>query len=101
MSRKRQRITHEDGSSQQRLGLGPRSLDTLPWNEVDLPERLDDAEGFFGLEEVSDVEVLRHSQIGKIEYRVGKAFRDIVNCQEADLLSYPLRELQNNYLSSF
>ncbi len=46
------------------------ALDTLPWNEVVFPERFDDAEGFFGLEEISDVEIVRDKKLGKVEYRV-------------------------------
>ncbi len=46
------------------------SLDALNWKEAVLPDRLDDAEGFLGLEEVDDVEVIRKSDSGKIEYRV-------------------------------
>ncbi|RPB24407.1 DEAD-domain-containing protein [Terfezia boudieri ATCC MYA-4762] len=34
-------------------------LDDLAWKEVSMPDRLDDVEGFFGLEEVVDVEVIR------------------------------------------
>ncbi|KAF8448586.1 P-loop containing nucleoside triphosphate hydrolase protein [Terfezia claveryi] len=34
-------------------------LDDLAWKEVSMPDRLDDVEGFFGLEEVDDVEVVR------------------------------------------
>lgn len=34
-------------------------LDELAWREVAMPDRLDDVEGFFGLEEVEDVEVVR------------------------------------------
>lgn len=45
-------------------------LDTLPWNEVAFPERFEDAEGFFGLEEISDVEVVRDSKIGKVGLKV-------------------------------
>ena len=45
-------------------------LDALPWNEVTFPERFEDAEGFFGLEEISDVEVFRDQSFGKVEYRV-------------------------------
>lgn len=37
----------------------PVALDALPWGEVEMPEMFDDAEGFFGLEEVDDVEVVR------------------------------------------
>lgn len=32
----------------------------LPWKTVDIPEMFDDAEGFFGLEEVTGVEVVRN-----------------------------------------
>lgn len=33
---------------------------SLPWKSVDIPEMFDDAEGFFGLEEVTGVEVVRN-----------------------------------------
>ncbi len=48
------------------------SVHALPWNEVTLPDKLDDAEGFFGLEEISDVEIVRESKAGKVEYKVRK-----------------------------
>ena len=70
--RKRKRITPELGVPQGRAGLGPKTLDALPWNEVALPDRMEDAEGFFGLEEVSDVEVVRDPKIKKVQYVVGK-----------------------------
>ena len=47
--------------------------DSLPWNDVPLPDRLDDAEGFFGLEEVDDVEVVKDSISGRVGFRVGRA----------------------------
>ena len=72
-SRKRQRITQEHGPPQGKAGLGSKGLDALPWNEVALPDRLDDAEGFLGLEEASGVEIVRDLSVGKVEYRVGKA----------------------------
>jgi ATP-dependent RNA helicase DDX24/MAK5 len=37
----------------------PVALDALPWNEVEMPDMFEDAEGFYGLEEVDDVEVVR------------------------------------------
>ncbi len=37
----------------------PVALDALPWNEVEMPDMFEDAEGFYGLEEVEDVEVVR------------------------------------------
>lgn len=48
------------------------AVNTLPWTEAALPDRLDDAEGFFGLEEISDVEVIRDEKHGRVEYRVGE-----------------------------
>jgi ATP-dependent RNA helicase DDX24/MAK5 len=71
--RKRQRA----GSIERLPGKlkGPKettTLDALPWNEVSLPGRFDDAEGFFGLEEISDVEVVKGTKTGKLEYRVSE-----------------------------
>jgi len=37
----------------------PVAADALPWNEIEMPDMFDDAEGFFGLEEVEGVEVIR------------------------------------------
>lgn len=39
--------------------------DILPWSEVRIPERLDDAEGFLGLEEVDGVDVVREGNFLK------------------------------------
>lgn len=37
----------------------PVAVDKLRWKTVDVPEMFDDAEGFYGLEEVEGVEVVR------------------------------------------
>lgn len=52
------------------------SLETLPWTQVPIPDRFEDAEGFFGLEEIEDVEIVRNEKLGKLEYRVGKGSCD-------------------------
>lgn len=39
----------------------PISASSLRWREATLPDMFNDAEGFFGLEEVDDVEVIRNS----------------------------------------
>ncbi|PQE19532.1 hypothetical protein CJF32_00007509 [Rutstroemia sp. NJR-2017a WRK4] len=39
------------------------AVNSLPWNEVQMPEMFDDAEGFYGLEEVDDVEVVREGDV--------------------------------------
>ena len=40
-------------------------LDELAWKEVSMPDRLDDFEGFFGLEEVGNVDVVRDGTVVK------------------------------------
>lgn len=42
--------------------------DALRWKEVTLPDRLDDAEGFYGLEEIDDVELVKDKD-GQITFR--------------------------------
>ena len=46
------------------------SIDQLTWNEVTLPDRFDDAEGFFGLQEIEDVEVVKDVGSGSVLYKV-------------------------------
>lgn len=45
------------------------AADSLPWASTTLPDRLDDAEGFFGLEEVSDVEVVKDEDAGRVSFK--------------------------------
>ena len=44
--------------------------DELQWKEVALPDHLEDAEGFFGLEELDDVEVVRNEGDHRVQFRV-------------------------------
>lgn len=44
--------------------------DRLNWKTVPLPDRLEDAEGFFGLEEIDGVDVIRNDASGEVQYRV-------------------------------
>ena len=48
-------------SKRQKSNAGRRvtSVDSLAWKTVDVPEMFDDAEGFYGLEEVEGVEIVR------------------------------------------
>lgn len=57
-SKKRQKIEPvKNGSA--KVEKRVVALDALPWNEVEMPDMFEDAEGFFGLEEVEGVEVIR------------------------------------------
>lgn len=74
--RKRQRADTSDGASKQPITkTNVVSLDALSWTEVVLPDRFEDAEGFFGLEEIENVEVIRDTNLGTLEYRVGRGIR--------------------------
>lgn len=42
------------------------SIDKLVWQEVSMPDRLDDVEGFMGMEEVEGVDVLRTDDGGLV-----------------------------------
>ncbi|KAI1141331.1 DEAD-domain-containing protein [Hypoxylon sp. FL0543] len=46
----------------------PISANSLQWRKAKLPDMFNDAEGFYGLEEVDDVEVIRNSD-NTIEFR--------------------------------
>ncbi|KAH7028018.1 P-loop containing nucleoside triphosphate hydrolase protein [Microdochium trichocladiopsis] len=46
----------------------PVSVDSLRWRKATLPDMTNDAEGFFGLEEIDDVEVIRHEN-NTVEFR--------------------------------
>lgn len=54
-SKKRQRTENAPAIVEKR----PVKLDSLPWNEVEMPAMFDDAEGFFGLEEIEGIDVVR------------------------------------------
>ncbi|EXJ95449.1 hypothetical protein A1O1_00571 [Capronia coronata CBS 617.96] len=43
--------------------------DALKWKPVPLPERLEDAEGLYGLEEIEDVEVVRDEASHQVSFR--------------------------------
>lgn len=73
-ARKRRKV--DDDASSTGRGRGQRSnpkrsnvaLEGLSWKGVSMPDRLDDYEGFLGLEEVEDVEVIREASTGKVSY---------------------------------
>lgn len=72
-AKKRQRTDFENHDSQEGAEGGAVSLDQLAWNQVAV-DRLEDAEGFFGLEELSDVDIVRDPTLGKVEYKVCQPF---------------------------
>lgn len=49
---------------------GAIGVDDLNWKEVAMPDRMADAEGFFGLEEIDGVDVIRASDNGVVQFKV-------------------------------
>lgn len=72
-ARKRQKLDPEPteiAKKSRKSGSAPKpkvNLNSLKWNEVSLPDNMEDYEGFFGLEEIDDVDVVR-DEAGKVSY---------------------------------
>lgn len=69
--RKRQKVNGDEPKPEAKQSKKPRTkarLEALNWQSVSMPDRLDDYEGFFGLEEVDDVEVHRDPTSGQLSY---------------------------------
>lgn len=49
---------------------GVVGLEDLNWNEVALPDRMEDAGGFFGLEEIDGVDVVKPQGGGEVQFKV-------------------------------
>jgi ATP-dependent RNA helicase DDX24/MAK5 len=49
---------------------GSVAVEDLNWKEVALPDRMEDATGFFGLEEIEGVDIIKQSG-GEVQFKVG------------------------------
>ena len=60
--------------------------DALKWKAVQLPDRLDDAEGFYGLEEIDDVDVVRDERTQHVMFqpKFDEAVEEADDDDEAD-----------------
>ncbi|KAF2745359.1 DEAD-domain-containing protein [Sporormia fimetaria CBS 119925] len=47
-------------------------IDKLPWKSVELPDQMDDYEGFYGLEEIEDVAVVKDENTGVVSFESSK-----------------------------
>lgn len=62
--------TTKKGKPSKTVSGGIVKIDDLDWRQVTLPDRLEDAEGFFGLEEIDDVDVLKPEGKGDVQFKV-------------------------------
>jgi ATP-dependent RNA helicase DDX24/MAK5 len=53
------------------------NLHDLGWNPVSMPDRLEDFEGFYGLEEIEDVHVVKDAVTGNISFETTKTEEQI------------------------
>ncbi|KAK1149205.1 ATP-dependent RNA helicase [Aspergillus melleus] len=60
---------------------GVVGIDDLNWTEVALPDRLEDATGFFGLEEIDGVDIIKPEGNGNVRFKAvaGKPKKSILN----------------------
>lgn len=69
--KKRKRTGDSNGTTEKQpppeVAVG---VDELNWKEVALPDRLDSFEGFFGLEEIEGVNVLKPQGKGELRFKV-------------------------------
>ncbi|KAJ5105724.1 ATP-dependent RNA helicase mak5 [Penicillium alfredii] len=70
-SKKRQKNTKSNPGSDDSSWDGIVGIDDLNWKEVALPDRLEDAGGFFGLEEIDGVDIVRQGS-GEVRFKVRK-----------------------------
>ncbi|KAH7074118.1 P-loop containing nucleoside triphosphate hydrolase protein [Paraphoma chrysanthemicola] len=52
-------------------------LDDLGWKQVSMPDRLEDFEGFYGLEEIEDVSIVKDASTGNISFETTKTDKQI------------------------
>lgn len=63
---KRKKAVQADGASDDERSVG---VEDLNWKEVAMPDRMEDAEGFFGLEEIDGVDIIKSG--GEVQFKVG------------------------------
>lgn len=61
---KRKKAAKTDGASDDERSVG---VEDLNWKEVAMPDRMEDAEGFFGLEEIDGVDIIKTN--GEVQFK--------------------------------
>ncbi|CEO60533.1 hypothetical protein PMG11_05158 [Penicillium brasilianum] len=68
-SKKRKKAAKSGPVSDDSSWDGVVGIDDLNWTEVALPDRLEDATGFLGLEEIDGVDIIRSSGGGEVQFK--------------------------------
>lgn len=67
-TKKRKKSTKADASEDDSNAFV--GVEDLNWKEVALPDRMEDATGFFGLEEIDGVDIIRGQGGGEVQFKV-------------------------------
>ncbi|KAF3029044.1 ATP-dependent RNA helicase [Penicillium rubens] len=80
---KRKKAAKSDAASSD--DYGSLGVDDLNWKEVAMPDRMDDAEGFFGLEEIEGVDIIKQGDGGvQFKAKAGKPTKSIIKPPSED-----------------
>lgn len=65
-NKRKKAVKSDTASSDNHVSVG---VEDLNWKEVAMPDRMEDAEGFFGLEEIEGVDIIKQSD-GGVHFKV-------------------------------
>ncbi|KAI3208079.1 hypothetical protein CBS147311_2400 [Penicillium roqueforti] len=81
-NKRKKAVKSDKASSDDHGSLG---VEDLNWKEVAMPDRMDDAEGFFGLEEIEGVDIIKQSDGGvHFKAKSGKPTKSIIKPPSED-----------------
>ncbi|KAJ5189469.1 hypothetical protein N7491_005800 [Penicillium cf. griseofulvum] len=81
-NKRKKAVKSDAGSSEDH---GSIAVDDLNWKEVAMPDRMEDAEGFFGLEEIEGVEIIKQGDGGvHFKAKSGKPTQSILKPRSED-----------------
>ncbi|KAJ5346568.1 hypothetical protein N7541_009050 [Penicillium brevicompactum] len=78
---KRKKAVKADSASDDERSVG---VEDLNWKEVAMPDRMEDAEGFFGLEEIDGVDIIKSGGEVQFKAKTGKPRKSIVKPPSED-----------------
>ncbi|CAG7931595.1 unnamed protein product [Penicillium olsonii] len=78
---KRKKAVKADTGSDDERSVG---VEDLNWKEVAMPDRMEDAEGFFGLEEIEGVDIIKSGGDVQFKAKTGKPRKSIIKPPSED-----------------
>ncbi|KAL1955754.1 hypothetical protein VTO42DRAFT_8152 [Malbranchea cinnamomea] len=71
-ARKRRKVDRTKNAPADNSSDGIFDADQLDWKPVELPDQLEDAEGFYGLEEIEGVDILKGVGEGNVKFKASR-----------------------------